>query len=83
MRCIYLKPELMNLSQGVRISFARQIRRMTQDEIAKKLGIFSESRRTVTRYEKGERTPEECRTKKIANILEVNYNAIKNMILLR
>ena len=34
MRYIYLKPELMNLSQGARISFARQIRRMAQDEIA-------------------------------------------------
>lgn len=32
MNYVYLKPELENLSQGERISFARQMRRMTQDE---------------------------------------------------
>lgn len=42
------------------------------------LGITGENkRRTMTRYEKGERNPKEDRTKIIADILKVNYNAIK------
>ena len=78
MRLVYLKPELDNLSQGQRISFARQIRLMTQDELSDKLGITGENkRRTMTRYEKGERNPKEERTKIIADILNINYNAIK------
>ena len=43
MRLTYLKPELDNLSQGQRISFARQIKIMTQDELSDKLGITSEN----------------------------------------
>ena len=31
----------------------------------------------MTRYEKGNRNPKEDRTKEIAKILDVNYNAIK------
>lgn len=78
MRLVYLKPELDNLSQGQRISFARQIRLMTQDELSDKLGITGENkRRTMTRYENGERNPKEERTKIIADILKINYNAIK------
>lgn len=78
MRLIYLKPELDDLSQGQRIAFAREFRFMTQDELSDKLGITGENkRRTMTRYEKGDRNPKEERTKKIADILNVNYNAIK------
>lgn len=78
MRLTYLKPELDNLSQGQRISFARQIRIMTQDDLSDKLGITGENkRRTMTRYEKGERVPKEDRTRIIADILKVNYNSIK------
>ena len=80
MRLIYLKPELDDISQGQRISFARQFRRFTQDNLSDSLGITRENkRRTMTRYEKGERNPKEDRTKIIADILKVNYNAIKNM----
>ncbi len=78
MKLIYSRPMLRDLSQGARIAFCRQFRIKTQDDIAKELGIFSESRRrTITRYEKGDRNPEECRTKKIADILNVSYEAIK------
>jgi len=78
MRLVYLKPELDDLSQGQRISFARQIRLMTQDDLSDKLGITGENkRRTMTRYEKGERNPKEERTRIIADILKINYNAIK------
>ena len=71
MRLVYLKPELDDLSQGQRISFARQIRLMTQDDLSDKLGITGENkRRTMTRYEKGERNPKEERTRIIADILK-------------
>lgn len=78
MLLIYLKPELDDLSQGQRIAFAREFRMMTQDELSDKLGITGENkRRTMTRYEKGNRNPKEERTKIIADILNINYNAIK------
>ena len=51
---------------------------MTQDDLSDKLGITGENkRRTMTRYEKGERNPKEDRTRIIADILKINYNAIK------
>ena len=78
MRLTYLKPELDYLSQSQRISFTRQIKIMTQDELSDKLGITGENkRRTMTRYGLGERNHKEERTKIIADILKVNYNAIK------
>ena len=40
MNYVYLKPELENLSQGERISFARQMRRMTQDEVSENKKIM-------------------------------------------
>ena len=56
MNYVYLKPELENLSQGERISFVRQMRRMTQDEVSEKLGLTGEcKRRSMTRYERGDR----------------------------
>ena len=78
MKYIYLKPELENLSQGERIAFARQVRRMTQDELADKLGYTGESkRRGVTRYERGDRVPKQERLQEIANILNVNVKCLK------
>ena len=78
MKYIYLKPELENLSQGERIAFVRQVRRMTQDELADKLGFTGESkRRGVTRYERGDRVPKEDRLKEIANILNANVKCLK------
>ena len=78
MKYIYLKPELENLSQGERIAFARQVRRLSQDELADKLGFTGESkRRGVTRYERGDRVPKEDRLKEIANILNVNVKCLK------
>lgn len=79
MRLIYLKPELEDLSQGQRIAFAREFRQITQNELSDKLGITGENkRRTMNRYENGERNPKEDRTRIIADILNINYNAIKN-----
>ena len=78
MRIIYSKPSLKNLSQGERISYIRQIRMMSQDEVSDKLGLTGEcKRRTMTRYEKGDRNPKQYRLKELSNILQVNINSIK------
>ena len=78
MRILYTKPELVDLSQGSRIAFARQFRFMTQDYVSDKLGLTGEcKRRTMTRYEKGNRNPKDDRTSEIAKILDININAIK------
>ena len=78
MRILYTKPELVDLSQGSRIAFARQFRFMTQDDVSDKLGLTGEcKRRAMTRYEKGNRNPKDDRTSEIAKILDININAIK------
>ena len=78
MRILYTKPELVDLSQGSRIAFARQFRFMTQDDVSDKLGLTGEcKRRTMTWYEKGNRNPKDDRTSEIAKILDININAIK------
>lgn len=78
MRIIYTKPILEDLSQGSRIAFVRQFRRMSQDEVSMKLGLTGEcKRRSMTRYEKGDRNPKEERTKILAKIFNVSYYAIK------
>lgn len=79
MRLYYLKPELRDLSQGSRIAFIRQFRHMTQDEVSSKLGLTGEcKRRSMTRYEKGDRNPKVERTLEIAKILDVNVDSIKD-----
>ena len=84
MKYIYLKPELENLSQGERIAFARQVRKMTQDELAEKLGYTGESkRRGVTRYERGNRVPKPERLQEIADILRMIFLLIRHLNLLR
>ena len=78
MRIVYSKPSLKNLSQGERISYIRQLRMMSQDEVSDKLGLTGEcKRRTMTRYERGDRNPKQYRLKELSNILQVNINSIK------
>ncbi len=78
MQLYYFKPELEDLSQGSRIAFIRQFRFMTQDNVSDKLGLTGEcKRRTMTRYEKGERIPKDARLKELANIFNVSINSIK------
>ncbi len=75
---IYSKPSLENLSQGERISYIRQLRMMNQDEVSDKLGLTGEcKRRTMTRYERGDRNPKQYRLKELSKILQVNINSIK------
>ena len=78
MRYVYLKPELNNLSQGSRIAFVREFRYLTQDNVSDKLGLTGEcKRRSMARYERGDRVPKEERLQEIANILNVNVRCLK------
>lgn len=78
MRYVYLKPELKDLSQGSRIAFAREFRYLTQDNVSDKLGLTGEcKRRSMARYERGDRVPKEERLQEIANILNVNIKCLK------
>jgi transcriptional regulator with XRE-family HTH domain len=78
MRYVYLKPELKDLSQGSRIAFAREFRYMTQDNVSDKLGLTGEcKRRSMARYERGDRVPKKERLQEIANILNVNVRCLK------
>lgn len=75
---IYLSTKLYDLSQGTRIKFVRVFRHLTQDNISEYLGIIGENkRRTLTRYEKGERNPSKSRLEELSKILLVNNNLIK------
>ena len=75
---IYLRPELYDLSQGSRIKFVRIFRHLTQDNVSDDLGITGENkRRTLTRYEKGERNPSKSRLNELSKILLINENLIK------
>lgn len=57
---IYTKPKLRDLSQGSRIAFARQFRHLSQDYVAERIGATGENkRRSMTRYEVGERNPKD------------------------
>ena len=78
MRYVYLKPELNDLSQGSRIAFVREFRYMTQENVSDKLGLTGEcKRRSMARYERGDRVPKEERLQEIANILNVNFKCLK------
>ncbi len=74
----YSMPILDDLSLGSRIAYIRQFRNLSQDDVSDSLGLIGESkRRTVTRYEKGERVPKEERLKELSRILLTNINMIK------
>ena len=78
MQIIFSKPRLYGLSQGDRITYIRQLRMMSQDEVSDKLGITGEcKRRTMTRYERNNRKPGEKRIKELSEILQVSITAIK------
>ncbi len=78
MRYVYLKPELNSLSQGSRIVFVREFRYLTQDNVSDKLGLTGEcKRRSMARYERGDRFPKKERLQEIANILNVNIKCLK------
>lgn len=50
MRYLYLKQKLKDLTQGSRIAFARQFRRLTQDEVSEKLGLSGGKKQEIKYY---------------------------------
>ena len=79
MYTFYTYPELKDLSVGSRIAFVRKFRRKTQDNISKKIGLTSDNRRrTMTRYEKGERNPSHKALKEICTALNIPYQELYN-----
>ena len=75
---LYVKSELRDLSQGSRIAFVRQLRHLSQDFVSDYLGLTGEcKRRSMTRYEKGDRNPKDERVKQIAKLLNVSFNSLK------
>lgn len=78
---LYSRPILEDLSQGSRIRFIRIFRQLTQENVSDDLGITGENkRRTMTRYEKGDRKPSKERLNEIAKILLINENIIKKIV---
>ena len=74
----YLDPQLEDLTLGERLSFVRQFRRLTQDEVSEYLGLEGENkRRTITRYETNKRVPNEERLRELRKLYRVNINSIK------
>ncbi|MDO4963823.1 MAG: helix-turn-helix transcriptional regulator [bacterium] len=75
---MYSRPILDDLSQGSRIKFVRIFRHLSQDNVSDDLGITGDNkRRTMTRYEKGDRNPSKSRLQQLSSILLVNDNLIK------
>ena len=75
----FIRPRLKDLSQGARIAYVRELRMMTQDELAGKLGFTDDRRRRhITRYETNERVPKEDRLEQLSKILKISVNAIKS-----
>ena len=71
----YSMPILDDLSQGSRIAYIRQFRYLSQDDVSDSLGLIGESkRRTITRYESGERAPKDERLKELAKILLTSFS---------
>ena len=69
----YSHPVLKSLSQGDRIAFARQLKRMSQQKLGEKIGIKSNRvRNLVCRMERKDRNIKPERVRKIAEVLKVN-----------
>ena len=56
----------------------RVFRHLLQDFVSDYLGLTGDSkRRSMTRYEKGDRNPKDERVKKLACIFNVSFNSLK------
>ena len=74
----YSNPVLKSLSQGDRIAFIRQVRRMSQQTLGEKIGIKSNRvRNMICRMERKDRAVKPDRLKKIAEVLDVNIKMLE------
>ena len=74
----YVKPTLKNLSQGARLEYVRKYRHMSLDDVTEYFGFGGKDpHKTFNSYETNYRGPSKGRLKEIAELYEVNVNAIK------
>ena len=75
----YIRPKLKSLSQGDRIAFVRQFRRMTQQELGERIGLKCKTKRVrnmICRIEKQDRDIAPEKVNKIAEVLDINPKMI-------
>lgn len=78
MAVYYSKPVLKSLSQGDRLAFIRQFRRMTQFELGNKIGITGDRvRNQICRIERQNRDLRPERLEKIAEVLDINVAMLR------
>lgn len=78
MAVYYSNPKLKSLTQGSRIAFIRQLRRMSQQTFGEKIGMSREHLRSrICRYEKHDRDIKPDRLRKMAEVLDVNIKMIE------
>ena len=77
MTVYYSQPKLKSLSQGDRLAFIRQFRRMSQQELGESIGLpANHARNLICRYEKKNRRIKTDRLKAIANTLNINVSML-------
>jgi transcriptional regulator with XRE-family HTH domain len=79
MRLYVRIPNLVSLSWGSRVAYARQYRGLSQQKLGEAMGLKNEKvRNRVCRYEKGGRIPKTDRIIRIAEILNVSEGMLRN-----
>ena len=79
MRLYVRIPNLVSLSWGSRVAYARQYRGLSQQKLGEAIGLKNEKvRNRVCRYEKGGRIPKTDRIIRIAEILNVSEGMLRN-----
>ena len=74
----FFKPEFNNLSQGERLRFVRELRYMPKPYVAEHFQLGGDKPTdSIDKYERNARTPSEGRLKELAELYDVNINAIK------
>ena len=72
------RQKLKNLSQGARLQYVREFRRLFKEDVADYFEFGGERKeRTISRYENNSRVPGKERLEELAELYEVSPNAIK------
>ncbi len=78
MALYYPQPILKSLSQGDRIAFVRQLKKMSQKKLGEEIGIKSNRvRNLVCRMERMDRSIRQDKVRKIAEVLDINPKMIE------
>ena len=72
------RQKLKNVSQGARLQYVREFRRLFKEDVADYFEFGGERKeRTISRYENNSRVPSKERLEELAELYEVSPNAIK------